>query len=548
MRTTILFRVLLLAALVFCSQVQAQNLVPNPGFETLSGSPTTSGSLNLAQPWQSLNATPDIYAPQTSLPVNPCDNVNVPNNVGGYAPVNISGNAYAGIQIDPNNNYREYISVPLTVQLIANELYRVEFWVLLADSSRYSCNRLGALFTNNIPIQSGTGVINFTPQIESANIQSDTGHWTLVTGIYQATGVETYVTIGVFRDDTSPLFQKLDLGAKNSGCSSMDNSAYYYIDDVVVRPVTETVEITGDTILCPGEGTSLYANTNVPFWWSDENDPTDTISLSAFLTISPTVPTKYYLNGLFVTDSVTVTIVPAPYVNLGPDSMLCRNDSIKLDAFGTDVIRYEWSNADTNSYLYVRDTGTYYVEVENAGCTASDTINITDFLPNPIFTLGEDSTYCFFIADSLTLSAPIADSYLWKPGNETTPELTVQYPALYSCTITRSNGCTSTAWLDVAEVCEPSVFIPNAFTPDEDGINDYFGAFVNNATSYSLRIQNRRGQTIFYTEDPSGAWDGKYEGTDAPIGVYVYRLNYSGLDSEGSKVKRKILGTITLFR
>ena len=522
--------------------------MPNPGFETLSGSPTTAGSLNLATPWQGLNASPDIYSNQLSLPIGPCDNVNVPYNVGGYAPINVSGNSYAGIQIDPINNYREYISVPLSVQLIANELYRIEFWVLLADSSRFSCNRLGALFTNNIPIQSGTGVINFTPQIETANILSDTGHWTLVTGIYQATGVETYVTIGVFRDDTSPLFQKLDLNAKNSGCSSMDNSAYYYIDDVVVRPVTETVEITGDTIICPGEVAALYANCNVPFWWSNENNPSDTLSLSAFLNITPTVPTKYYLNGLFVTDSVTITIVPAPYINLGPDSMLCRNDSIKLDAFGFDVIKYEWSNSDTNSYLYVRDTGTYFVQVENLGCIASDTIRITDFLPNPIFTLGEDSTYCFYINDSLTLTAPIADSYFWKPGNEITSSLTIQHPAFYSCTITRSNGCTSTAYLDVAEVCEPTIFIPNAFTPDEDGINDYFGAFVNNVTSYSLRIQNRRGQTVFYTEDPSGAWDGKFEGSVAPIGVYVYRLNFTGLDLEGSKVKRKILGSITLFR
>jgi gliding motility-associated-like protein len=528
--------------------VHAQNLLTNPGFENYVGSPTASDQLNKATPWVPLGATPDLYAPQVSLPILACDDVNTPNNVGGFAQVRVGGNAYAGISIDPNNNTREYISSPLSVTLVAGDLYRVEFWVLMADSCRYACNRLGAYFSNGAPLQVGNSVINFTPQIESPNVLDDDNDWTLVTGIYQATGTENYITIGVFRTDGSTLFQKIDFGAKNTGCSSFDNSAYYYIDDVVVKPVNELVEIDGDSVLCPGDVLNLFCTVNVPFWWSNSNDPTDTISTLPILIATPTTPTTYYLNGITKIDSVKVTFVNPPVINIGPDTLLCLNDSIKLDGFASDAVSYNWSTGDTTSFIQAKDTGVFYVDVYNTGCSSSDTIVISDYLENDLFDLGNDSAYCFFNGDTLYLNGPAADSYLWQPTGETTPSITVIAPAIYTLTATKSNGCKSTALISVKEICEPNVFIPSAFTPDDDGINDIFLPIINNVENFNFRIQNRRGQTVFFSEDASKGWDGKFNGVDAPIGVYVYRLNYLAFDAEGSKIKEKILGTITLIR
>ena len=206
------------------------------------------------------------------------------------------------------------VSSPLTVTLTANDLYRVEFWILLADSSRYAVNRIGAYLSNGAPLQAGNGVINFTPQIEFTSFANDTTDWIYVTGIYQATGTENYITIGCFRADNSPLFQKVDLGIKNSGCSDFDAAAYYYIDDVVVKPVNELVKIDGDSVLCPGDVLNLFSTVNVPFWWSDSNNPTDTLSTLPILVATPTVPTTYYLNGIFKIDSVHVTFVNPPKI------------------------------------------------------------------------------------------------------------------------------------------------------------------------------------------------------------------------------------------
>lgn len=545
-----IYRICLVVILLFSPRISgAQNLVPNPGFETTLGTPTVSGQWNLASPWQGLNATPDLFVlGGPSAAPSPCDDIDIPYNSGGYC-AERSGNAhYMGLQFDLSNSYREYLTVPLTTPLTAGSIYRLEFYVQLADSSRYSCNRLGLLLTNNIPVQPATGVINFIPQLETAGQITDTANWVLVNGVYSATGGENYVTVGIFRTDTDPVLNSTDRGNQNPGCTALSTTAYYYIDDIAVVPVDQSVNIEGDTILCPNETTVLTANTNLPFWWSDSNNPNDTLSLATDIIITPPAPTTYYLNTVFGTDSVLVDIVNPPVFDLGQDTLLCEGDTIELDATAPDGILYTWSTGDTNAIISVTDTGTYTVLVDNIGCAREDSIHIPGFLDNPVLSLGSDSLYCFFYEDTLHLDAGDGINFLWSPTNEITQEITIYTPGVYSVYVTRPNGCHRTASLEVAEVCEPNVFVPSAFTPDDDGLNDVFHAYVRNVVLYNFRVVNRRGQTVFYSEDPEAGWDGTFEGEPSPIGVYVYKVNYQGFDRDGVKIKKKILGTVTLVR
>ncbi len=540
---------LVLAFLILPGISRGQNLVANPGFESTIGTPTAAGQWNLATPWQGLNASPDLYVlGGPSAPAVPCDDVDIPQNAGGYCPERTGGSHYMGLQFDLNNSYREYLTVPLTTPLTAGSIYRLEFYVQLADSSRYSCNRLGLLLTNNIPVQPGTGVINFIPQLEVAQQITDTTNWFLVNGVYSASGGENYVTIGIFRTDTDPVLSKTDRGNQNPACTDFSTTAYYYFDDISVVPVDQSVDIEGDTILCPNETTVLTANTNLPFWWSDGNNPNDTLSLATDIIITPPAPTWYYLNTVFGTDSVLVDIVNPPSFSLGPDTLICEGDTIQLDATAPDGILYTWSTGDTSAIISVTDTGTYTVLVDNIGCAREDSIHIPAYLENPELSLGTDSLYCFFYEDTLRLDAGDGIDYLWSPTNEISREITIYYPGIYSVYVTRTNGCHRIATLEVAEVCEPNVFVPSAFSPDDDGLNDVFGPSVRNVVLFNFRVLNRRGQTVFYSEDPTAGWDGNFEGKPAPIGVYVYRLNYQGYDSDGVKIKKKMLGTVTLIR
>lgn len=528
----------------------------NPGFELNTGSPTGAGQYNLIQDWGlplSSGATPDYYVRnQTSVGPGSCDDVNIPSNAIGFCEENNGLNRYCGLSFDINTGAREYLTTKLKAPLIPGEPYYVEFSVQGADSARFHCNRLGALLTTQPPNQSGVGLISLLPQIEGNTVLNNTDTWVPVSQVFQSpSGREEYITIGLFRPDNSTLLQRLDRGIRNSGCNDVDNCAYYFIDNVIVRPVTPRVNIDGDVILCPGQSTVLTADCNLPYWWSSSAAPLDTLSLDSSITITPVGPITYFLNTETITESVDITFVNPPVVNLIPDTFLCETDSILLDGTAPDGIQYIWSTEEATPTIYARDTGMFVVTVENTGCSTSDTVYIPGYLDNPPVPWGDDSLYCFFYYDTLRLDAGEGSFHSWflnglPDGNGR--EYTITQPGLLSVTVIRPNGCIRSRSMEVAESCDPVIFVPNAFTPDDDGINDYFKPFVNNVLSYNFRIYNSRGQEIFYSEDSELGWDGTYKGVDAPIGVYAWRINFMGLDEEGIKVKKKVLGNVTLLR
>jgi gliding motility-associated-like protein len=108
-------------------------------------------------------------------------------------------------------------------------------------------------------------------------------------------------------------------------------------------------------------------------------------------------------------------------------------------------------------------------------------------------------------------------------------------------------GCRDTIVRTVIIKNTLSIFIPSSFTPNGDGVNDYFEVILSNSAveDYSLRVFNRWGKTLFYTEDPYLKWDGTIDGTKLPGGVYVYELR--GREKFDPDAFRKI-GNITIFK
>lgn len=127
--------------------------------------------------------------------------------------------------------------------------------------------------------------------------------------------------------------------------------------------------------------------------------------------------------------------------------------------------------------------------------------------------------------------------------NKTTNQ-TVVYRVIAQHTTPSSEVIESTS--NTVQADQPfSVFAPNAFSPDNDGVNDLFFVSVKGVAKYELKIFDRWGNEIFYSTDPNEKWDGKYQGKEAPIGGYVYQLacvgdNYSEVYNTS--------GTIALVR
>jgi gliding motility-associated-like protein len=157
--------------------------------------------------------------------------------------------------------------------------------------------------------------------------------------------------------------------------------------------------------------------------------------------------------------------------------------------------------------------------------------------------LGNDTTLCQ--GDALILNATTPNAtYQWQ-DNSTNPTYTVSQQGPYWVKVT-VNNCSMTDTLKVEyEDCEIIIEMPNVFTPNNDGVNDYFCPIELKGTNHAiLVIYNRWGQKIIETNNILTGWDGKYNGQVCTNGTYFWNVRYNTNTNE-SKVLR---GFLTLIK
>ncbi|CAL1519206.1 gliding motility-associated C-terminal domain-containing protein [Chitinophaga sp. MM2321] len=189
----------------------------------------------------------------------------------------------------------------------------------------------------------------------------------------------------------------------------------------------------------------------------------------------------------------------------------------------------------------ITQTGNYTVKyITYLGC---DSIFNTHVQVNhsPIIDLGADT--CLFNNKPIIVSpGPGFNSYRWQNG-ATTSIFTIYQPGIYWVEV--SNDCGTSRDVIQTSVCSPDIFVPNAFTPNGDGLNDIF-RIVNyhGQQLQDFSIFNRWGELIYHTTNPAAGWNGTYRNVPQPIGSYVYMIRYLNMDG----IQRLLKGTITLTR
>lgn len=119
----------------------------------------------------------------------------------------------------------------------------------------------------------------------------------------------------------------------------------------------------------------------------------------------------------------------------------------------------------------------------------------------------------------------------------------VQSSRKYRVTAYKTGNPAITSMSNTVEVVPyMSIYIPNSFTPNGDGLNDMFGAYGEAILEFNMQIYNRWGQMIFEADNFSTKWDGTYEGTMVPQGSYVYKLSAKGIT--GNRTQKD--GTVTV--
>jgi|GEM_PF-1718842 len=249
------------------------------------------------------------------------------------------------------------------------------------------------------------------------------------------------------------------------------------------------------------------------------------------------------VNGCAAGDTIKVVVFLLPAPILGEDFSLCSGTDRVLDpgAYNT----YLWQDGSTQRTLTARDTGTYWVTVKDLNnCAGNDTVIVLQILPSPAGFLSGTDSICQYEQVSLEPRTAYS-SYLWSTG-PTSQQITVEQPGDYILTVTDMNGCKGSDTVHVIQKnCYQGVYIPNAFTPNGDHLNDIFRAKVFGVVNYfKLTVYNRFGQIVYSTSDPAIGWDGTFRGLPADPDVYIWQCSY--LLQGGSPISEK--GTVTLMK
>jgi gliding motility-associated-like protein len=242
----------------------------------------------------------------------------------------------------------------------------------------------------------------------------------------------------------------------------------------------------------------------------------------------------------------TVRVKPEPELDLPGDTALCPGDTLFLDGRQGFPAQYSWNTGSTDSTLTVRDSGYYHLSVSTSCGTVSDSLRV-QYLIEPQERPLPDTVLCQGDSLLLDVSQPGAVQYRWADGI-TQPRRWVDSAGSYRVTL--QTGCdtlTEEAHLTY-ERCGCRYHVPNAFSPNGDGVNERFKIkYACEEVQFELQILNRWGQVIFRQDENTPAWDGSFQGQQAPEGVYLYRLVFRGGQGDHF-LEEEEHGTLVLMR
>ncbi|MBC7885457.1 MAG: gliding motility-associated C-terminal domain-containing protein [Saprospiraceae bacterium] len=348
------------------------------------------------------------------------------------------------------------------------------------------------------------------------------------------------------------------------GCSDSDTiNAKIFIFDF-------TIDL--DDSLCINQANNITLNIINPqayqFLWTPSEyiisgGSTNTPLVNAVEGVTFNVLVTHLETGCMENKTITPKVSEPFDFDISAPEIFCLDQpsEIILNINDPEQYTFSWSPAElfqsgvntANPKVILTSDRTLTVLVTNkiSGCkqeksidaTAGEDVNVS-VDAEPDFTIFEGESLDIFVSDII-----LGASYIWSTG-ETTTSITVSPKETtgYVVTVTDENGCTATdevvVTLRLAKCDETDVYIPNAFTPNNDSNNDILYVRSNFIDELELIIYNRWGQELFRTNDKNTGWDGSYNGKELPPDAYAYYLRVLCINGEEYKKQ----GNVTLLR
>ncbi len=391
-----------------------------------------------------------------------------------------------------------------------------------------------------------------TFQIHATGSSGLTYSWSPLTGLTSGTVMEPVTTPSV---STTYIMTATLPG---SGCPDISRSINVTVIDATITMASH------DTAFCNNGSVDLLVigDPALHYIWTpatglsnpDIQNPVATPTVTTTYTVTATSTTGACTD----TAAVTITIENLNVPSFTVDTTICMGTAFQIIVPGNPQLSYNWSpatglsNPNDQSPIASPAVATSYtltVSVPGTNCMATDYVNvnlikalITNVTPNQTIPFGS----------SVQLNSDNALYYFWTPddgslnnNNINNPIATPKAPTIYVVTAYDKYGCLATDSVKI-DLTYDNIFIPDAFSPNNDGLNEVFR--IGNPSYYklvSMSIYNRWGELVYRAVDGNNkGWDGTYMGTPQDIGVYNYQIILAQPDG----VEKYFKGTVTLIR
>ena len=298
--------------------------------------------------------------------------------------------------------------------------------------------------------------------------------------------------------------------------------------------------------VCEGSRAILRAGGAQFYQWS----PLNSLFLSAGDSVAVAAPpasTNYSVTGINRLGTVTcasqmsysVIVIPYAKAEASANTEICQGQKVNLYAKGGNT--FSWSPSEgltgvTGNIVLANPTITtiYNVHVSNnTSCGSDATVQVT-VKPAPTVTASPDTTYK--VNEVMLIRALGTGTLSWLQGEAIVCKDCFEsrvYATHSGCYVVQAEGEGGCMAYD--QVCltienDFTVYIPNTFTPNGDGLNDFFLVSGEGISQTKLAVYNRWGASVFYSEEVTKGWDGKFKGTECKQDVYTYVLSFYGLD------------------
>ncbi|MEY5043157.1 MAG: hypothetical protein RJA19_384 [Bacteroidota bacterium] len=317
-------------------------------------------------------------------------------------------------------------------------------------------------------------------------------------------------------------------------------------DVVAVDALGPELELGGDVVACTGEEVTLssgFTASTEHLWTLPDGTTSDAISVAvnAAGTVSLTVET---VDGCSATDAVQVGFSDGPVLDIEVPEGICESTGAVLDATPVSAngapFSYAWSTGASGPALWVNATGSYAVTVvDGAGCSSSATVEV-NALPSPPVMLPADTAFCFDDFPDAVYLLQVAggfSGYEWNTGAMSNT-VVVEGPGTYEVEVTNTVGCTTFMRCRVEAFCGmPLLFVPTAFSPDGNDLNEVLRIEGRNLMDLDFQLFNRWGEKVWTADEVGDYWHGQGPGgthyVDGGPYVWVARFRYV-MDSAGT--------------